>query len=112
MDQSRKTRICMLRRYKMTQCKSCGADLPPSKKEVRDNKQIKIEELIPFFKKGWVFYNNNIGWCWSKIKPTWSRMWGSWDVEADWENEIALYKMFNIVPAKDSIKSLIRVGGK
>lgn len=95
----------------MTYCKYCGADLPPNK-QVRDNKQIKIEELIPFLKKGWVFYNENIGWYWSKIKPTWSRMWGRWEVKDDWINCFGLYEMFNIVPAKDWTKSLIKIERK
>ena len=75
-------------------------------------KQIKIEELIPFMRKGWVAMDKNGKWCWFESKPTLLlegfNIWlNSGRSKAD-----CLRVPFNIKRAKDWTKSLIKVGGK
>lgn len=94
----------------MIYCKLCGADLPPNKK-IRNNKQIKIEELIPYMKKGWVACDKDGTWVWFNKKPVIDLENGMW---FGYKGELAyeLNKALNIAPAKDWIKSLKKVGGK
>ena len=68
-------------------------------------KQIKIEELIPFMKKGWVACDKDGIWCWYSKKPKKCTVF--------WRKCFCHYSMlnecFNIVPAKDWKNSLIKV---
>ena len=77
-------------------------------------KQIKIEELIPFMKKGWVAMNKNGFWYWYEKKPmlmedgrTNQFKWADYYIIS-----CNLSNAFNIIPAKDWTKSLIKVGGE
>lgn len=74
-------------------------------------KQIKIEELIPFMKKGWVACNKDGTWWWYSAKPKLEIWYGYWDCYGKYFEEIS-YIFKNIIPAKDWTKSLIKVGGK
>lgn len=73
-------------------------------------KQIKIEELIPFMKEGWVAMDKNGLWFWFYRKP--EIIIEAWN----YPNGIGIYEClsnaFNIAPAKEWAKSLIKIGGK
>lgn len=67
---------------------------------------INIQDIIPFMKKGWVAMDNDGRWFWYKRKP--KKCDGEWvgdDVGTIWYE-------FDIAPADDWTKSLIKVGGK
>lgn len=76
------------------------------------SKQIKIEDLIPFLKKGWVACDSNGIWSWFSKKPEIADrgFWEVYDDEycLDWEKKNIV--MFNIAPAEDWTESLIKVG--
>lgn len=74
---------------------------------------INIQDIIPFMKKGWVAMDKSRCWWWFSNKPVL--------VEDDnivknmWIDYMALqYRLdcFDIAPADDWTKSLIKVGGK
>lgn len=70
-------------------------------------KQIKIEELIPYLKKGWVACDKDGTWCWFRKKPKKCTVF--------WQKYYCYYMLnecFNIAPVKDWKNSLLRVGGK
>ena len=73
-------------------------------------KQIKIEELIPLMKKGWIACNKDGSWYWYSAKPKLEILYGFWDFYVG--NLKNLSTIFNIAPAKDWKNSLIKVGGK
>lgn len=76
-------------------------------------KQIKIEELIPFMKKGWVACDKDGYWSYFRQKPVLGfDMWYPQRKFGQEWNTIVLGLYFNIKPAKDWTKSLIKVGGK
>ncbi len=92
----------------MTYCKHCGADLPPNKK-IRDNKQIKIEELIPFMRKGWVACDKDgVWWYYHYLPEIQQSFWSSTGVE----EEFCLSDIIQIAPAEDWTKSLIKIERK
>lgn len=71
---------------------------------------IKIEQLIPFMRKGWVAMDKNGEWWWYEIKPEvndnllqWMGTEGSTDKIQD---------AFDIERADDWTKSLICIKGK
>ena len=74
-------------------------------------KQIKIEELIPFMKKGWVACDKNGAWHWYLNKPHKNTKYNLWVPD-----EIGIMscfcRPFNIAPAKDWTKSLIKIERK
>ena len=73
-------------------------------------KQIKIEELIPLLKGGYVAMDKDGDWTWFSDTPEMKDgMWFWFDCLGMYNN---LSEMFNIAPAKDWTKSLIKVGGK
>ncbi|MEE1282561.1 MAG: hypothetical protein UHK60_10000 [Acutalibacteraceae bacterium] len=88
-------------------CKYCGADLPPNK-EVRDNKQIKIEELIPLLKYGYVAMDKDGDWTWFSDTPEMKK--GIWFDYLGTYNSLS--EMFDIAPAEDWEKSLIKIERK
>ena len=77
---------------------------------------IKITDIAPFMKKGWVAMDKSGSWWWYGSKPelliehNHNHGW----LEDCWynpdNNEIS--NAFDIAPADDWTKSLIKVGGK
>jgi hypothetical protein len=77
-------------------------------------KQIKIEELIPFMNPGWVACNKNGFWYWYEKEPlliedgrTNQLKWSDYNIIS-----CNLSNGFNIAPAKDWTKSLIKIERK
>ncbi len=67
---------------------------------------IKIEQLLPLLKNGWVAMDKDGRWFWYKMKP-------EIDIEEGWwigGSQSYLYGAFDIEPAKDWTKSLMRCG--
>ena len=71
---------------------------------------INIQDIIPFMKKGWVAMDKDGEWCWFEEKPTivFNDMWVRTN-PCDFQR---LRIIFDIAPADDWTKSLIKVGGK
>lgn len=72
---------------------------------------INIQDIIPFMKDGWVACDKNGNWCYYAKKPeifdiTWTKGYG------DITPVKSLSDIFNIAPADDWTKSLIKLGGK
>lgn len=67
---------------------------------------INIQDIIPFLKKGWVAMDKDKEWYWFEGKP--SKYSNSWTGVFPFSNLNA----FDIAPADDWTKSLIKVGGK
>lgn len=74
-------------------------------------KQIKIEELIPFFIKGWVACDKDGTWWWYSAKPKLEIWMECWNCRGKYYEEIP-YMFINIAPAKDWTKSLIKIERK
>jgi len=74
-------------------------------------KQIKIEELIPLIKiSGYVAMDKDGDWYWFSDTPEMEDKMGYWfDCLGRYKN---LSEMFNIAPAEDWTKSLMKVGDK
>lgn len=69
---------------------------------------IKITEITPFMKKGWVAMDKDEVWYWHRKKPKKERKpWDYWNGKG-YEYELC---MFDIAPADDWTQSLIKVGG-
>lgn len=69
---------------------------------------IKITDITPFMKKGWVAMDKNKKWWFFRVKPeATTNVWLSSDIV-----EECLEGIFDIAPADDWTKSLIKVGGK
>lgn len=77
-------------------------------------KQIKIEELIPFMKKGWAAMDIQGEWWWFETRPIYNEADGFWYInyKRNKRNFSVLNDFFNIAPAKSPAQSLIKVGGK
>lgn len=73
-------------------------------------KQIKIEELIPFMKKGWVACDKNGAWHWYSAKPKLEVLFNIWDFYGGSLKNLST--VFNIAPAKVWTKSLIKIERK
>ena len=69
---------------------------------------INIQDIAPFIKKGWVAYDNT-GWWWFPKKPFIKG--DEWFFIGNGE-AIDINVVFDIAPADDWTKSLIKVGGK
>ena len=72
--------------------------------------QIKITDIIPFMRKGWVAMDKDGRWWWYKRKPSINNLnvyWLSKGVPGIIDKDT-----FDIIPADDWTKSLIKVGGK
>ena len=74
------------------------------------SKQIKIEELIPFMKKGWVACDEYGAWWWYSVKPKLEIWKGYWDRGKYCEEIPDIF--INIAPAEDWTKSLIKIERK
>lgn len=73
---------------------------------------INIQDIIPFLKKGWVAMDADGEWWWFPIEPYMiSDKWELWG-EDNYREVIHISVMFNIAPADDWTKSLIKVGEK
>ena len=73
-------------------------------------KQINIEELIPLLKGGYVAMDKDGDWYWFSDTPEMEDKMGYWfDCLGRYKN---LSEMFNIAPAKDWTKSLIKIERK
>lgn len=75
---------------------------------------INIQDIIPFMKKGWVAMDSNGDWNWADKKPILctqdkNENRGYWYANTIYEYSL---KAFDIAPADDWTKSLIKVGGK
>ena len=71
---------------------------------------INIQDIIPFMKPGWVAMDEDGSWCWYEKEPhiESSIVVGYWQSNAcEW-----IPACFDITPANDWTKSLIKVGGK
>ena len=69
---------------------------------------IKIEDLIPLLKEGWVAMDKYGSWVWYSQKPTKNVRGEMWEKKPD-EVWIVLYPIFDIAPAEDWTQSLIKV---
>lgn len=68
---------------------------------------IKITDITPFMKKGWVAMDKNKKWWFFRVKPeATTNVWLSRGIEEEYLNNV-----FNIAPADDWTQSLIKVGG-
>lgn len=72
---------------------------------------INIQIIIPFMKKGWVSMDKSGEWIWWEKEPIHILTDGMWiksyPNSSRWQS---LSLMFDIAPAKDWTKSLIKVG--
>lgn len=79
-------------------------------------KQIKIEELIPKMKPGYVACDKDGTWHFWTTLPYLEIYLKYWQFDMDYITEESeaenLSVIFNIIPAEDWTKSLIKVGGK
>ena len=75
-------------------------------------KQIDIKELIPFMNDGWVACDENGIWNWYHNKPRKNTKYKLGVDDNGGMITCCFGRPFNIAPAKDWTKSLIKVGGK
>lgn len=71
---------------------------------------INIQDIIPFMKDGWVAMDSNGDWWWWQDEPEQmleDKCW--WKLHGDFAR---LSASFDIAPADDWAKSLIKVGEK
>ena len=76
---------------------------------------INIQDIVPFMKKGWVAMDDNGIWVWYATKPFIQKKEGIWQVKKSVTNtsyDEFPRSTFDIAPADDWTKSLIKVGGK
>lgn len=73
--------------------------------------QINIQDIIPYMKDGWVAMDEDGSWCWYVDKPIRDELLLQWLPEGDCIYE-ELGGVFDIAPADDWTKSLIKVGEK
>jgi len=73
---------------------------------------INIQDIIPFMKDGWVAMDKNGEWWWFPFEPYMTSY--EWLLRGGdgYEEAIPISDMFDIAPADDWTKSLIKVGGK
>lgn len=71
---------------------------------------IDIKELIPFMRKGWVAMGSDGMWSWFSHKPKAYKRCGWWCV-VNTKTIFCPLDCFNITPADDYTKSLIKVKG-
>ena len=70
---------------------------------------INIQDIIPFMKEGWVAMDSNGSWyCYDKKPKPMNHAWACGD---EWIKTGILSEFFDIAPADDWTKSLIRVKG-
>lgn len=70
--------------------------------------QIKITDITPFMRKGWVAMDKDKRWWWYNKKPYKWGVRGYWLVK-NGEQGIIDWDTFDIAPADDWTKSLIKI---
>ena len=71
---------------------------------------INIQDIIPFMKDGWVAMDKNGSWVWFEQKPICRPvLYDIWRID---DGLICPLHCFDIAPADDWTKSLIRIKGK
>ena len=76
-------------------------------------KQIDIQELIPFMKDGWVAMNPSNSWFWFVRKPSIMKYAPNrWSMRKESPYNRLSLNTFNITPAEDWTKSLIKIKGE
>lgn len=76
-----------------------------------EERMIKIEDLLPLIKKGYVAMDKNGDWCWFEKKPYHDDNY--WIVESlDWDEYIYLDYAFNIAPYDGNWKDSLMECGK
>ena len=73
---------------------------------------INIQDIVSFMKDGWVAMDGDEEWWWFSVEP--------FMIDDEWwcrsgygyKETIHISAMFDIAPADDWTKSLIKVGGK
>ena len=73
-------------------------------------KQIDIKELIPFMKDGYVAMDKNGEWWWYPSEPYMTSY--EWLFNGEYREAVFISRMFDIAPAADWTKSLIKVENK
>ena len=73
---------------------------------------INIQDIIPFMKKGWVAMDKNGKWWWFPFEPYMKSYEWLFSGGNGYEQAIPISVLFDIAPADDWTKSLIKVGGK
>lgn len=75
---------------------------------------IDIQDIIPFMKDGWVAMDGDGDWWWFPLEPYLSMTYYEWSFMGGdgYKEAIHISAMFDIAPADDWTKSLIKVGGK
>lgn len=68
---------------------------------------IKIEQLLPLLKRGWVAMDKNQSWWWFEKEPFASNDTNQWLCDCTDVKELTA---FDIEPAKDWTKSSMRCG--
>lgn len=75
--------------------------------------QINIQDIIPFMKKGWVAMDKSGEWLWWENEPERAKQHNIWIKKqpdsSEWYN---ISHIFDIAPANNWTKSLIKVGRK
>ena len=72
---------------------------------------INIQDIIPFMKDGWVAMDKCGEWDWFDKKPEMEKDLLQWVPDYD-SLYYCINNAFDIAPADDWTKSLIKVGGK
>ncbi|MBQ9236267.1 MAG: hypothetical protein IJ184_07395 [Alphaproteobacteria bacterium] len=73
---------------------------------------IKIEQLIPLLKKGWVAMDSNGAWLYFFSKPVKDKKTRQWGFHKHGIHKLEVLSVaFDIAPADDWTKSLIKVKG-
>lgn len=72
---------------------------------------IKIEDLIPLLRKGWLAYDNG-NWWWFSSKPYLSKRYKTWISTGRRYIKLNTFEMKAIAPADDWTKSLIKIERK
>lgn len=73
---------------------------------------INIQDIIPFMKDGWVAMDSRGNWWWFEMKPVKGKEYKLWHHRSSSYLDLRLSVAFDIAPADDWTKSLIKVGGK
>ena len=71
---------------------------------------INIQDIIPLIDKGYICMDSAERWFWEKYKPTFTQ-YGWRANNRDCGEEVCLSSCFDIAPADDWTKSLIKIKG-
>ncbi|MBQ0114161.1 MAG: hypothetical protein KBT03_13610 [Bacteroidales bacterium] len=73
---------------------------------------IKIEQLLPLLKKGWVAMDGNCKWGWYDKKPDMGENFLQWFPNVNGGDYKMLNFTFDIAPVDDWTQSLMRCGNE